>query len=196
MYKVIANWSGFPGAPGVSNFYFSVGGTPSVANVANAQGRIRTFFAAFTLCLPTGVTISISGDSQVIDPATGAITGTVSNGTPPANVAGAGGTFYSALSGACVIWKTSVVINSRQLRGKTFLVPLTSAAYDNDGTLLASRRDELRAAAAALVLPGAFPSDELLVVWHRPTGGAGGSAALANASSVNDRVAYLKSRRA
>jgi len=195
MYKVVAQWSGFPGAPGVSNFYFGLGSTPTVANAANAQARVRTFFAGITFCLPTPVNITISGDSQVIDPATGAITGTLSNGTPPAVVVGAGGTSYSAPSGACILWKTTTVINSRQLRGKTFIVPLTSSAYDTDGTLLASRLTDLRTAAAALVTVGAFPSDELLVVWHRPVSGAGGSAALASSSSVNDRSAVLKSRR-
>jgi hypothetical protein len=196
MYKVVAQWGGFPGAPGVSNFYFGATGVPTGANALNAQERVRAFFAGFTLCIPTGITITIGADSQVLDPATGDITDTLTATPPRATVAGAGGTFYSAISGACVIWKTGVVINSHQLRGKTFLVPLTAAAYDVDGTLLLSRATELRTAALTLATSGAFPAVEQLCVWHRPTSEHPGSASVTVSSSVNDRVAFLKSRRA
>ncbi len=196
MIKVIARWSGWSGAPGVSNFYFGDAAPPTAAQVTDCQARVKTFFSAFTLCLPTGISINIDQDSQLIASATGEIVDTLTASALQSAVAGAGGTNFSAVSGACVIWKTGHTINSHQLKGKTFLVPLGSASYDTDGTILASRLAELRAAATGLAAAGAFPLVEQLHVWHRPTGGAGGEAWPTGSAAVNDRVAYLKSRRA
>jgi hypothetical protein len=196
MHKVVATWSGFPGAPGVSNFYFGTGTSDSVSDVGVTQGRVRSFFAAFTLCLPTPISITVQPDSPVIDPVTGHMTGVLTAATPQTVVVGAGGSNYSAISGACVIWKSSIFMAGRNLRGKTFLVPLSTAAYDTDGTILASRLAELRTAAAALGAVGAFPANQVLMVWHRPVSGAGGASAISSTGSVNDRVAFLKSRRA
>lgn len=196
MYKVIATWSGFPGAPGVSNFYFAPTVSAVAADVLAAAGRVRAFFAGITLCLPTPVSIQVQADAQIIDPATGAVTGSIVAGPAPAVVAGAGGAFYSAVSGACVVWRTGVTVGRNVVKGKTFVVPLTAAAYDGDGTLLASRLAELRAMGLALGVSGAFPPAQSLCVWHRPTGGAGGQAILSTGATVNDRVAFLKSRRA
>ena len=196
MVKVVALWTGWAGGPGYSNFYFSPDAIQNATHVTNVQARVKAFFSAFTLCLPTGLSIQVQQDSQIVASATGAIVDTISATSLQAAVAGAGAANFSAISGACVIWKTGITVHSHQLKGKTFLVPLTNGAYDTDGTILASRLTELRTAATALAAAGAFPVEEQLVVWHRPVAGAGGSASTTVSSSVNDRVAYLKSRRA
>jgi hypothetical protein len=196
MHKVIATWNGFPGAPGVSNFYFGGTTTDTAADVQVTQGRVRAFFAAFTLGLPTPITIQVQQDSPVIDPATGNLTGLLTAATAQTLVTGAGGSNYSAISGGCVIWKSVGYVAGRNLRGKTFLVPLSTAAYDTDGTLLASRLAEIRTAASLLAAIGSYSPAQQLSVWHRPVAGSGGIAIHTETASVNDRVAFLKSRRA
>lgn len=195
MNKITAVWSGWAGGPGYSNFYF--GGTAAdSAQLTVAQDRVHDFFALFTLCIPTGVTITFQPSSQVITPGDGVIQDDIPVGSVAPPVVGAGGANFSAASGACVVWRTGLTVAGRLLKGKTFLVPLGASAYDTDGTILASRLAELRTAASGLASPGAFAAEQQLQVWHRPVGGTGGVMAPTGTASVNDRVAILRSRRA
>jgi hypothetical protein len=195
MYKVIAQWSGFPGAPGFSNFYFGSTVSGSGLNAENAMLRVKAFFDGITLCLPVDVHIQVHGNPQIIDPATGDVTGSIATGDEPAETVGAGGEFFSAISGACVIWRTGVALGSTLLKGKTFVVPMSSAAYGTSGGILPTRLAELRTAALTLAQPDEFPPEESLVVWHRPGGEVAGQAINTTGATVSDRAAYLKSRR-
>ena len=195
MNKITAVWSGWAGGPGYSNFYFG-GISPTEAQLTVAQDRVHDFFAAITLCLPTPVTISFQPSSQLITPGDGVIQDDIPVGSVAPPVVGAGGANFAAVSGACVIWRTGLTVGGRLLKGKTFLVPLSAGAYDTDGTILASRLAELRAAATALAAPGAFADEQQLQVWHRPTAGAGGVMSPTGSASVSDRVSILRSRRA
>lgn len=194
IYKVQAIWSGWAGGPGYSNFYFRSPDTLDAELVA-MTGAVRSFFSGFTLGLPTPIAIQVSPVVQQIDPATGHMTGEFTAATTPAVLAGAGGSNFSSPVGACVIWRTSTNLGTRLLKGKTFLVPLSTAAYDTDGTLLASRLTEIRTAAATLAafITGAGVH---MQVWHRPVGGLGGEAHDVATSAVNDRSAILRTRRA
>jgi hypothetical protein len=196
MIKVVSVWSGWAGSPGFTNFYFSPDSIQNATHVQAVQARVKTFWGAVSTCLPSGVTITIEQDSQIIDSSTGVINDTISAATAQTTTAGAGPAPFAAIAGACIIWRTATFIAGRQLKGKTFVVPMANSAYDTDGTILAGRLADLRAAAIGLGLPGAFPVEERLVAWHRPVGGTGGSATTVSSTSVNDRVAYLKSRRA
>src|SRR4029450_2169984 len=192
MNKIVAVWSGWAGGPGFSNFYWT--GDATAAQMSAQAGAVRTFFSAITLCLPTPVSININSTSQVIDPITGDMSAEVPFTPTPASVAGAGGSTFAAPVGACVIWRTGAVVAGRALKGKTFLVPLASSAFDSDGTLLGSRLAEIRAAATDLAnFSGAGAS--VLGVWHRPAaGGGGGSVADVTVATVSDRAAILRSR--
>lgn len=196
MIKVVSVWSGWQGAPGFTNFYFSPDAIQDNLHVTNVQARVKAFWSAVSTCIPSGITITIAQDSQIIDSATGVINDTISATAAQTTTAGAGPANFAAVAGACIIWRTATFINSRQLKGKTFVVPMANSAYDTDGTILAGRLADLRAAANGLGLPGAFPIEERLVAWHRPVGGTGGTCTTVSSTSVNDRVAYLKSRRA
>lgn len=193
MDKVTAVWTGWGGAPGYSNFYFT--GTSTGADLTAITGAVRTFFAAFTLCLPTPVSVKVSQVVQEIDPVTGALVVEKTAPADPAVVVGAGGANFASPVGACIIWRTTGVRNGHIIKGKTFLVPLTTAAYDTDGTLLASRLAELRTAATALCAFAAT-GGATFGVWSRPVAGAGGGITHSGVATVNDRTAVLKSRRA
>jgi len=191
--RVVAQWGGFPSAPGFTNLYFdsAIVGTPS-ANEAAA--RARQLFEAMKGQFPDGVTITISPQVAEIDDATGQQQDEFTATTTGLPVPGTGVANRSAPSGACINWRTSTFVNGRRLRGRTFLVPLSTNAYQTDGTLEAGTLTVLRAAAVAYLTDAVGPSAKP-VVWHRPIGGAGGSSALITASAVTDVAAILTSRR-
>ena len=179
--QLVVRMDGWPGAPGFMTFYGDAGG--------GFQADVKAFVDTATNACPSNITFTVPNEGNVIDDATGTITSTWSEGTAATFTGGTGGTF-SAASGAVINWLTNTFVSGRRLRGKTFLVPLASAAYDTDGTIGSTSLAPLRAAADALVAGGN------IVVWHRPVGGAGGSSAPAVNAAVPDRVAILTSRRA
>lgn len=117
--------------PGVSTFYL--------------QGSVTTGWPAAVLALfnalkgfvPPGVTWTIPGTVDILDEATGEITGV--------NTPGGGGTVASSAPagdykpgvGARIRWQTSGIVGGRKVQGTTFLVPVMSAEIPN-GTLSAS----------------------------------------------------------
>lgn len=193
MQKIVAIWSGWAGGPGYTSFYFGEHGDQTQIN--NAAARVRAFFAAITACIPNSITISIAPTSLEISEGSGEIVDEIGLSVVPAVVVGTGGTSFSSPSGACVIWRTAIHVNGRLLRGKSYIVPMSSSCYDTDGSLLSGRVTDLRAAATTLATPGGVAATDL-VVWHRPTNGAGGSFGTVVSGSVKDAAAVLTSRRA
>lgn len=188
--RITAQWAGFRGAPGYSNFFFD-GALTDEAAVEAAAVAVREFFQGIREELPSGSTVSIQATADILDEASGQITSVV-DFAAPAVVLGAGGGPYSAASGAVVNWNTQDYVNGRRVRGRTFLVPLAGSAYDDQGDLDGLTLNPLRAAANALVTA---TLDAPLCVWHRPVGGAGGSAHVVSSATVPDLGAVLRSRR-
>jgi len=181
-------WTGWSGAPGYTNIYCQGTDPVGVQDVANA---FRAFLFAIKGELPTEVTITCNPDYRIMNEVTGDLTGVGALGTPPSPVAGGGNPSFAAPAGCTVTWLTSVPAVSRLTTGKTYLVPLGSNAYQNDGTLVEADKAAIAAAAAAFVTT----AGGLFVIWRRPVAGAGGVLAEVEASRVNDRVAILRSRR-
>ena len=182
--RITALWQGAAGLPGYTRMRFE--GELDAAGATAAAGRMRAFFGAFTLRIPTIINITWDGVGQVFD-TTGTLVSQV-NYTPPALVQGASGDPYSAASGFVCNWLTGAIWQGHQVRGRTFLVPLTGAAFSNDGTPAANALAEVRTAAAALVA-----GTPKLCVF----GGKDGAfiTATVTGSNVPDRAAVLRSRR-
>ena len=159
-----------------------------------AVTAVRAFWNTLSQMIPLGVKIDVDPVVAQLDEATGQQNDEFVVGTPPAQVVGGGTADRAAPAGLCVNWKTSTFVSGRRLRGRTFVVPLMSGAYESDGTIKATYLTAARDAAAALLANGAT-STSVFVVWHRPIGGAGGSSGTVTGASVNDRVAVLTSRR-
>lgn len=181
--KAQAIWTGFNGAPGYTTLYF---GTASVTIAA----QMRVFFDAIKALLPSIVTIQVQSTGLTVDIATGAATGTWTEAavTP---VVGTTAGVYSAPSGAVVDWLTPSFINGRRLRGRSFIVPMASASYQNDGSILGTSLTILQNAASAFVAASAVD----FVVWKRPVDGAGGVAVAVTSAIVPDKAVVLRSRR-
>lgn len=188
--RITAQWGGFRGAPGYSNFFFD-GALSTEGGVEAAGVAVREFFQGVRDKLPDGSTVTIQPTADIIDEASGQITSVVDFAAPSV-VLGNGGGPYSAASGAVVNWNTQDYVNGRRVRGRTFLVPLAGSAYDAQGDLAGLTLTPLRAAADALVTA---TLDAPLCVWHRPVGGSGGSAHVVSSATVPDLGAVLRSRR-
>lgn len=194
--KVTAAWSGFVGAPGYSNFYWQDDAPEGSweAGAVAAGTAVDTFFKAIKAYFPSQVIWKVQNDVPVIEDTTGEMVDVLSAGNY-ANIVATGGTAsYSAASGAVVTWRSGGVRNGRRVRGRTFLVPTSTAIYDTDGTLHATGTGIIQNAATAMINTTGGLS---LGVWARPTGptATDGQWYPALTASVPDKVAILKSRR-
>lgn len=188
--RVTAEWSGFSGAPGYSNFYFAAFGAGDEVDLEVA--RVRALFNTLPTYLPAGVSVRVLQEAAILDESTGELLGYSQATTQPSQVTGTGIGSWSAASGAVLTWNTETIARGRRLRGRTFLVPLAVAAYDTSGTLAQAFMTAATNGASALIGDGTGPQ---AVIWSRPRGGAGGSAGPITSSRVADRVSVLRSRR-
>lgn len=175
-------WTGLTGLPGVSVFYSDFGDDPT--------GALGTFFTAIKSLFPSPLSWSIPAAGDVIEDTTGALTGEWALGTS-ATVTANGDSSYQAGGGAYVIWGTGGIRNSRRVRGKTFLAPLSYNQFDSSGTLGTTTRSTLQTAAAALA------ATDLLVIWSRPIppSTSNGLSNLVTSANVPDQVTSLATRR-
>lgn len=190
IFRITAEWTGFPGAPGYSTFHFQ-GSSPG-SGAEGERSRVRAFFAAFSQDLAGGTTITVLPTIQVYDEATGMMTGLIDDTTTLTPVAAPTTGNYAGPSGGMVQWNTGTVVNGRLLRGRTFLVPLGTTAYDNTGTLATATIGRINTGASELSGAG-FASG--FGVWSRPQSGGTGAFAEVNGHRVPDKVVVLRSRR-
>ena len=182
--KVPVVWSGLPGFPGVSVFY------SSAATGGSACAALFAFFTAIKGQFPTGLTWTFPTSGDVFDDSDGGLTGAWTGGTAAPVAANGGAGIYAAGTGSVVRWDTSAIVGRRRLKGRTFLCPLLSSVYDNNGTIQDPTVAAWQTAANTLVASGA------LHIWHRPSpGGSDGTSSSVTAAAVQDRVASLRSRR-
>lgn len=190
MHRVVVEWTG-GAVVGRSVTVLHFDGTEQAAPPVAA---IRSAFQIIQPNLPTGTTITVPGQGDSIETTTGALNG-VWSALQPAAVVGPAGQTSAAGVGACVTWNTGGIVpgkkGPRKLRGRTFLVPLSTGVYDSDGTLLSSALTTINAYATAMLGTGGFG------IWHRPTtpGGTNGNSYGVISYKVRDKVAFLSSRR-
>lgn len=195
MIRVNAAWQNWPGAPGVSHFYLDG------QDLTGLQGRIdaiRTFFNALVAYLPSNLTIQVPSSGDLVETATGTLSGVWSVGTTPAVVTGGSTAAYAGNAGMVTHWLTDGFVAGRRVRGRTFIVPCTSAVFETNGSPTASAITGMKAAADALITSMAGK----MLVWARPfVDPAGvkpprtGSASVVNGSRVPDLAISLRSRR-
>lgn len=183
IWRVRCHWTGFPGAPGYSNFYSS--SVPTAATLT----AIRQFFSGLTVGIPTDVSIQVEGQGDELDVSSYQIIGQWS-ATQPAVVVGGAGDPYAGPAGFVCTWRTSTVINGRRVLGKTFIVP-AAGIFQTDGSILNTYLATAQAAASDLVASADYDQ----VIWHKSGGDFGGSLAPVVSAHVPDMAAVLRSRR-
>lgn len=189
LYRIESVWSGLTGMPGYTTFYSL--STPDPTDV-------RAFFLAVAAYIPSPCTIQVAGSGDIIDDDEGELQGTWTGATP--GVVGCTGGAYGAPAGGIVSWTTSTVRRGRILRGRTFLVPMSSSNYTTSGQITSGTVSTIQTAAAALV--SAFAGQ--LVVWGRPvwdysttppTKLASGTNGIVTGAVAQSKVATLRTRR-
>lgn len=180
--RIYVSWVGATGLPGVSVFY-----APSATD---AGADLQTFFNAIKGLIPAVTTITIPTSGDTIDDATGALNGAWTGGTGGAVACTGGGNYFAGV-GAYINWQTNGIVNSRRLKGRTFICPLTVNQSDSNGTLLAAAVTTLTTAAGVLAASGHID------IWHRPSapGASDGASSLVVAALVPDQVTSLRTRR-
>lgn len=182
MRRLRVAWDGFPGAPGLSTFYYGVA-SPNVSDCV-------TFFTAIKALFPPGITWTIPSSGDELDDATGTLTGAWA-GSGGGQVVSSGSLgAYAAGVGALARWDTLVIHNGRRVQGRTFLAPLLASQYENNGTMASTALATLNAAVAAYAASGVAKG-----IWSKGNTPGGGLYAAINTGLVVDRVTSLRSRR-
>lgn len=163
--------------------FYSVPGGGHQADVVAFLTSIKDVFAA-------GTTILVPNSGDQINDSNGALVGTWAYGSnysaTSANTAD-----YAAGVGCRVKWSTAGIVNGKHVRGSTFIVPISVAAYDADGTLDSAFVSTLDSLVGAFFT--AMGSD--LRIWSRPTTTRAGSSHQVTATQVPDKVSWLRTRR-
>lgn len=188
VFQYRPEWTGFSGAPGVSVFNARLSGAALSTGPQQLADDIATYYIGMSGQLPDDVTIRFPSEVIEMDTTTGVMTA-IHAINPPASVSGTQAGPYAAPCGARVDWNTDAVVAGKRLRGRTYWVPITSAAYEADGTITTAFRDLLVLGGNNLV--ASLENIGSLAVWSRTHG------ILADVTSVSapDRVAVLRSRR-
>lgn len=169
--------------PGVSTFYFDSAG-------AGFTAALNAFFADMPGRFPLGLSLFIPNTGDLVDSATGAITGTWTDGTVH-TVNGSGGTAYMKGVGARIVWGTAGRTNGRPVHGTTFLVPLTSSQFTTSGVMDSAAATAIKSAGETLITAATSG----MRVWTRPRAGVGGVAHSITSVRVPLEPSWLRSRK-
>lgn len=164
---------------------------PVPANLAAAAlaGLARKFWDDMKSLMPPTSVWSFPGEALDLNTSTGVLED-VYTFTPPASVTGTGSGNVAAPAGARVEWRTDAIVSGRRLRGRTFVVPLTTACYEANGSLAAGIMATINSAATAF-RDDSFFTDVSPTIWSRTHG----IQADITSHILPDEVAVLRSRR-
>ena len=184
LQRVRVLWGGSPVVgPGVSTFYWDEA-------VTGFLPALNTFFSSCAGRMPNGLTLTIPNTGDLIDVATGEISGSWSD-TIVSGAAGGSANAYAAGVGVRVSWSTSGIRHGRRVRGSTFLVPITTDCYATDGTIGAAFLSTFQSAAGTLIVA----QGANMRIYSRPSDGAPGQANPVTGALVPDRISWLRTRR-
>lgn len=148
------------------------------------------FFTAVANRFPTGIAWAVPNSGDLIDVASGELSGSWTNGTA-ATVNSSGGNGYVRGAGCSVEWSTSGIRNGRRVLGRTFLCPLDNGAWSTTGTMNGTAQGALQTAVNNFLT--AAPH---LRIYSRPTPASPtGASSAVTAGTVPSDVSWLRSRR-
>lgn len=187
VYKLPVNLT-FPigSKRGVNTWHFRSTTVPAPGPLP-IPDAIKAFYNAIKVIFPGSTTISFDGVLTEVGTPTPTVIGNV---TPWSVTGGATNDDYPAAGvGLCVGWRSSLA--TRRGRGRTFLAPVSRVTFDSVGTILDTQLATIKTAATALCSTSLADGNGAVVVWS-PTDNTGRDVI---GSKVNDRVAWLSSRR-
>lgn len=181
--------TGYTGAPGYTKFKFM--GTLDTAGANAAAANSRTLLAAVSSTTPNIMRYQCQSTCQTFTDA-GVLTGEVSVTVLPSDVLGSAAGAYVGGAGAVCYWLTGGLNGGHKVKGRTYFVPLSAAAFTADGTLTSTLVSALQTAANNFVASTPSPC-----VNSRKLGQAdrGDQTTVVSGAQVKDRSAFLRTRR-
>lgn len=168
---------------GVSTFYFDEAHSGFVADVV-------AFFDTVKGIVPAGVQWTVASSGDLIDVATGDLSGTWTDvAAGPVTATGAG--IFALGVGARVKWLTSGIRNGRRVLGSTFVVPLLGSAFEGNGSITAAAMTAMNASVSNLLTA----SGTNMRIYSQPKNGLVGQANTVVGGNAVDTVSWLRSRR-
>lgn len=193
MFRVRIALTGWTGGPGLSTLYFTNGAGTLAAAQALVDGVHDWWAAHVNSFYASNVDLQIQGDVDEIDEATGNVTNTFS-ATAPAVINGGGASGMAPPEVMALLHlRTGTFIAGRRVAGRMFIGPIAQGSITSAGELDSGGVANLTAQLGYCV--ASVPAGNVWEVWHRPVGGAGGSAHAITATSGTSKLAVLTSRR-
>lgn len=187
-YRV--GWNVGGANPGFTVLHGRSQSAPGDQEAAEEMGeRARLLFDAIKALLPSAVTLTFPGEAIELNTTTGVLED-VYTFTAPASVVGTGSTVFGWPAGVRYEWRSSAIVFGRRLRGRTFIVPTISSAFDTNGTLTSSALTTLAAGSTAY-LGGTAGVAVSPAIWSRTHGILGDI----TSTLIPDEVSVLRSRR-
>jgi hypothetical protein len=182
--RVRTIWSGTGVVgPGVTTLYFDEAGSGFAANAAQIWTSLASMF-------PSTITWTTPNTGDLIDIATGQLTGTWLDGTTTTAV-GTSVSQYAAGVGARIKWHTGGIRNGRRVVGSTFLVPLDGNKFDAQGTIGAAHLAVMQTTATNVI----GSAGNALCIYSKPSAGQPGQSSVVTVASIPDTVSWLRTRR-
>lgn len=185
--------SGYTGSPGYTKLKFIASETtsPTVADVNAAVTATRVLLATFATSIPNAAKYAFQNPCQWFSNA-GVLLGEIVSTAAPADISGTGGTTFPGGVGAVIFWNTGALNGGHKVRGRTYVVPLSTNAFSTDGTLQSALVANVTTALATYLGTNPPPA----VNSRKLDQADRGDATYAVTSAViKDRSAFLRSRR-
>lgn len=166
---VRTEWSGTSGGPGLTQFALlgAAGGIWNPSGTQAAVNAVRAFWDGVKAYLPDELKLTVNPVIDDYDTATGDLVGSYVATTAPALVAGTSTTGYAAGAGLKITWNTGQIRNGYRVKGSTFIVPLSNAAFGPTGTIVLSTQTAMNTAATNM-LTALTAAGTSMGVWSRP----------------------------
>lgn len=145
--QLTARYTGFTGATGWTRFKFI--GSLDNTQTAACAARARAFLNVVAGWMPNGTFYNFD-PTATHHADDGTLMDELAYGSVPTQIVGASSAKYPGGVGVVVNWITGTVHGGRKIRGKTFLVPLTSDAFTATGSVNPTLVSDVNTAATAL----------------------------------------------
>jgi hypothetical protein len=180
--------------PGFTSLWWLPGTTGgSTADATDCLDRFSDFWISAASAVDDAYTVDFDPICIAVEATTGVLVGAFA-GTDPASVVGtATGDPLPRQTQGMIRLGTSTVVSGRRLQGRLYVPGPVEGSNSINGVPEAAYVTDITTAAGTLLNPGATASDP--VIWHRPTGGAGGSHGIITSVAGSTTWAVLRSRR-
>jgi len=166
----------------------------STADATDCLARFREFWAEISDQMSDDISINFDATCICVEATTGVLTGAFT-GTDPSTVTGASADDpLPRQTQGLLQLNTSSVISGRRVRGRLYIPGMVESRNDTSGNPSSGFISDVAGSAAAELLPAGATTSSL-VVWHRPTNGAGGAHAAVTGVACSSSWAVLRSRR-